>query len=163
MKFRQRQTARFERQYRIVNPDATQAEIERVLESDPNVSGAKLFSQSILSSQHIDEAERVLDDVKSRHSDILSITKSIIQLEKLFSELSTLVELQDEQINQVAYQVSQVDAYMENANDTLKKAVNSARSMRRRRWCLVVFCLILLGILAAVIAIYVVPKIQSSP
>jgi syntaxin 1B/2/3 len=71
--------------------------------------------------------------------------------------------LQDEQINQVAYQVSQVDAYMENANDTLKKAVRSAKTARRRRWCLVVFCLILVGVLAAVVAIYVVPKLQSSP
>lgn len=44
-KYRERQKGRFERQYRIVNPNASHEEVEKMLESDS--SGSQMFAQNV--------------------------------------------------------------------------------------------------------------------
>ena len=96
----------------------------------------------------------MLTDVQQRHDEILTLSQTIISLQRLFQDLSSIVQQQDELINSVAYQVGEAEQYMENANDTLGKAVKSARSARRKRWCLCIFCFILLALVGGLLALY---------
>lgn len=50
---------------------------------------------------------------------------------------------------------------MHSAGKELTQAVKSAKKARRRKWCLSIFCIVLLGVLAAIIALYVVPKLKN--
>lgn len=67
---------RIERQIKIVKPDATAEEIDRLIESGET----ELFAQQILSSPQQAEARKALSDIQDRHEDIIKIEKSILVL-----------------------------------------------------------------------------------
>ncbi|KAI3656489.1 hypothetical protein MP638_006076 [Amoeboaphelidium occidentale] len=154
--YKNKQKSRFERQYRIVNPAATSEEIDELL--DKEVSSQQIFAQHILSAALMDEAKRVLKDVQIRHDEILQLSKTIIELQKLFEDVGILVTEQDEMMNQIAYQVQSAEVHMGVAKDEMTKAVDTAKSIRRKKWCLCSVLLIVLLIIALVIAFYVVPN-----
>ena len=156
--YREKQKLRFQRQYRIINPQASEQEISALLESEHR---GPIFAESILSAQLRDDSTRVLNDVKYRHREIVDLSKKIVQLDQLFTELDSMVVQQDDIVNQVAYMADNAQAYLQESNVQLANAVKSAKSRRRRRWCLAVSCMILLGTVAAVIVIVVVPKIKE--
>ncbi|KAG0172282.1 Plasma membrane t-SNARE, secretory vesicle fusion [Apophysomyces sp. BC1015] len=63
------------RQIHIVKPDATQDEIDAVIDSD---QPPQLFSQSLMQASRMGEAREVLSEVQSRHDDIKRIEKTIV-------------------------------------------------------------------------------------
>ncbi len=50
---------------------------------------------------------------------------------------------------------------MEMATNELNRAIKSARSARKRRWCIAVVVLVLIGVLVGVIMLVVVPKLKQ--
>jgi syntaxin 1B/2/3 len=156
--YREKQKARFERQYRIVNPGANDSEIKRVLDED--YSGP-VFADTILNSTLMEEAKTVLRDVQLRHDEIVRLAKSIMDLQLLFEEISTLVTRQDDMVNQVSFQVSNAAAYTENATQQLNQAIKSAHARRRRRWCLSGLCVALIITIVLIVIFVVVPQAQA--
>jgi t-SNARE complex subunit (syntaxin) len=75
-KYKNKYRDRLERQFKIVKPDATAAEIEHALES--GTDGSSLFAQQILMGAQHAEAKRALYDIQERHQDIIRIEKSIL-------------------------------------------------------------------------------------
>lgn len=157
--YQDQQRIRFQRQYRIVNPDATTKQMNELL--DENYSGP-IFAQSVLNSAMMEEAKSVLNQVRSRHDEIIRLSKSITELQSLFDELSDLITSQDDTVNQVSHQMSGIRAYTGTANQELYRAVKSARTARRRRWCLASLCIILLTVATLVIIFVIVPMIKDS-
>jgi syntaxin 1B/2/3 len=79
----------------------------------------------------------------------------------MFTDLATIVNIQDDLINQVAYQVGSVEQYMGMANDELDKAIVSAVRARRRKWCLAGTCTVLMIVIIVILVLVVGPKIRS--
>jgi syntaxin 1A/syntaxin 1B/2/3 len=75
-KYKNKYRDRLERQYKIVKPNATSQELEKVLESGADASA--LFAQQILMGPQHAEAKRALYDIQERHQDIVKIEKSIL-------------------------------------------------------------------------------------
>lgn len=109
LRYRDKQKQRFERQYRIVNPGASEQEISQVL--DENYSGP-IFAEKILSSNMLDDAQRVMTEVRSRHTEIANLSSAIIEVEKMFNDLSALISQQDDLVNQVSYQVDSMQGML---------------------------------------------------
>ena len=76
--------AQIKRQFKIVKPDATQAEVDAVLEG----GGQGIFTENMLASQN---ARSALEDVQEKHKDIQRLESSIQELHQLFVDLSVLV------------------------------------------------------------------------
>eukprot|EP00158_Paraphelidium_tribonemae_P005930 Partr_v1_DN27590_c1_g2_i4_m30527 putative SNARE domain protein len=157
--YREKQKVRFTRQYRIIQPDVSDSEIQTLLQQE---KVGPIFAESILSSQMVDEAHRVLTDVSARHLEIQNLSKSIVELDRLFMELSTLVEQQDEQFDQIAYQADSALVYSKEANAELGQAVHKARSARKRKWCLLITCILLVVVAIIVLVVVVMPVLKQA-
>ncbi|RPD66310.1 t-SNARE, partial [Lentinus tigrinus ALCF2SS1-6] len=149
---RQKYKNRVERQYKIVRPDATPEEVKAVVDDD---QGGQVFSQALMTSNRYGEARSAYRDVQERHRDIKNIEKTLTELAQLFNDMSILVEQQDEQITQINDTVKEVEKDVEVGLNYTNKAVDSARSARKKRWICFILCLIIIIIIVIVVAVVV--------
>lgn len=156
---RQKYKARMERQYRIVKPDATPEEIRQAVDSD---DGGQIFSQALMTSNRYGDARAAFNEVKERHEDIKRIEKTITELMEMFNDLATMVEEQDQLVQNVENNAAEIEHDVEHAGQHITKARNSAAAARRKRWiCFFVLLLIVL-IVAAIIAIVIVTQTKKN-
>ncbi|CAE6410255.1 unnamed protein product [Rhizoctonia solani] len=156
--YRQRSRQRVERQVRIVKPDATQQEIDSVVNND---QGAQVFSQALMSSNRYGESRLAYREVQARHDDIKKIEKTLTELAQLFSDMSVMVAQQDETIDAIETHAGQADKAMEQGLGETHKAVDYARAARKKRWIcfwisVVILCII--AIILAVVLTRVIPR-----
>ncbi|KAH7338255.1 t-SNARE [Rhizoctonia solani] len=152
--YRQRSRQRVERQVRIVKPDATQQEIDSVVNND---QGAQVFSQALMSSNRYGESRLAYREVQARHDDIKKIEKTLTELAQLFSDMSVMVAQQDETIDAIETHAAQADIAMEEGLKETDKAVDHARAARKKRWICFGIIIAILVVIAIILAI-VIPK-----
>jgi len=148
--YRQKYKQRMERQFKIVKPDATPEEVRAVVEDD---QGGQIFSQALMNSNRYGESRAAYREVQERHEDIKRIERTIAELAQLFNDMSILVEQQDETINTIEAQATEVEKDVETGLGYTEKAVTSARSARRKRWICFFIFLIILAIIGVVVGI----------
>ncbi|KAK1920984.1 putative syntaxin [Papiliotrema laurentii] len=148
--FRKKVKDRVERQYRIVNPNATEEEVRQVTESD----NPQVFSQALLNSNRYGAARGAYREVQERHAEIQKIEKTLTELAQMFQEMSMLVEQQDETIVNVENQAMGVDKDVQDALKQTSRAVESARKARRKKWICFWILVAIVCILALVLGLY---------
>lgn len=141
-KFREK----LERQFAIVNPDATKEEIAEAVES----GDTELFAQKIVPERHA-QAKAALAYIENRHKDIIRLEQSIHELHQLFVDMAVLVETQGELIDQIEYNVNQSVAYTEKAVVELQSA-NKLQKKSRKKMCILICILVVLLLVIAGIA-----------
>ncbi|KAI8060461.1 t-SNARE [Gongronella butleri] len=146
--FDQRYRQRIERQVRIVKPEATQEEIDRLIDAD---QGDQVFAQSLMQAGRTSQARAVLSEVQDRHQDIKRIEKTILELHNLFMDMQMLMEQQGQTVAAVDAQAYEAAADMEQGNKYIDRAIKSAKATRAKKWC----CFVIVIVLAVVIAILV--------
>jgi syntaxin 1B/2/3 len=143
--YQRQQQERARRQYLIVNPSATQAELTAVMDG---AHSGPVFAQQLMASQQYGSAKRMMDDVQARHEEIVRLAQSIEQLQQLFLDMQTMVEMQDAHIMQVASHLNETAASTRNAAEEMQVAVKHKKtSIKRRR--VMICCLIILLITVA--------------
>ncbi|CAG8616940.1 17328_t:CDS:1, partial [Acaulospora colombiana] len=125
--FMTKQKERMARQYKVVNPGATQTEIDTYLR---NPSDQPVFATALLRTG---EAKDALEEVQRRHNDIKQIEQTIAELAGLFNELKLQVEIQDETMINIDNRVADTDEKMDHSNKELEKATAKAISSRRKK------------------------------
>jgi len=146
-KYKNKYRERVERQYKIVKPNATQDEIDEVLESG---NSGQIFAQKILDTEKHAQAKDALAYIENKHKDILKLEQSIKELHQLFLEVAILVEAQGELIDQIEYNVSKSVAYTKQAVQELQAAKKSQKKSRKMMCCMIVIGLIIVIIIVAV-------------
>ncbi|EFX03451.1 syntaxin-like protein psy1 [Grosmannia clavigera kw1407] len=132
------------RQYRIVNPEATETEVAQAADAD---WGSEGIFQTALRTNRSGQATAVLGAVRARHNELQRIEQSITELNGLFNDLDTLVIQQDPVFSQVEDQTQNAVGNLESANKQVEKATKSARNRRKLKWfCLLVVVLIIIAI-----------------
>ncbi|KAI8992150.1 t-SNARE [Mycotypha africana] len=140
--YQQKYRQRVERQIRIVQPNATEDEIERVLDSD---EPPQIFAQSLMQANRSGQARAVLSEVQSRHDEIKKIEKTILELHQLFMDMQMMIETQQETLDQIESYAETTVVDLEQGNKHIDKAIVSARSTRKKKWfCFVLFIIILI-------------------
>ncbi|KAF2087238.1 t-SNARE [Saccharata proteae CBS 121410] len=149
--YRERYREQIKRQYMIVNPEASQTEVEEAADLD---WGSEGVFQTALKSNRSGHASSVLGAVRARHNDIQRIEKTMEELATLFIQLNEAVVLQDSAVNQTELQTEGVVKESERANEQLDKGIEHIKRRNRlRRWTLFVFILIIC-IIALVLGLY---------
>eukprot|EP00002_Diphylleia_rotans_P007529 TRINITY_DN1711_c0_g1_i1.p1 TRINITY_DN1711_c0_g1~~TRINITY_DN1711_c0_g1_i1.p1 ORF type:complete len:293 (-),score=70.29 TRINITY_DN1711_c0_g1_i1:311-1189(-) len=134
-----------ERQLKIVNPEITKEQVDRVVEEGAN---AQIFVDAMA-----DKYSQVYNDVLDRHNEILKLESSIAELHQLFVDMSILVEAQGELLNQIEHCVSQSVTYTAKGVKELQKANDYAKSSRKKMcFLMVLFLVILIVILFPMLA-----------
>ncbi|KAK5943526.1 hypothetical protein PMZ80_004534 [Knufia obscura] len=141
--FRRQLQDRMERDYRIVRPDASDAEVREAVQ-DPN---QQVFSQALISSDRRGQAQSVAQSVRSRHNAIQKIEQDMLQLAEMFQDLDALVIQQEAAVTQIEQRGEEVTDHAAKANTELDGAVKKARAARKKKW-------ICLGIAAAILEFF---------
>ncbi|KAK6205140.1 t-SNARE [Scheffersomyces amazonensis] len=150
-KHKEQSKVQSERQYRIIRPEASEQEIQQVVESgDPQ----QYFQQALLQSNRRGEARVVLNEVQVRHQELLKLEKTMAELTQLVHDMEELVVEQDQQIQQIDETVHQAQHDIEGGLGHTEKAVKSARAARKKKiWCAIIVTLIIV-ILALILGLY---------
>lgn len=110
----------------VVNPAATQEEIEAVVAS----GDTQIFASSLLDNRKHTQAKDALAYIQHKHRDILLLEESVRELHDLFVDMYMLVETQGEMMNEVEHNVQQSAAFVREATAQLETA---KRYQSRRR------------------------------
>ncbi|EHY52411.1 hypothetical protein HRR83_009254 [Exophiala dermatitidis] len=154
--FRKASQEQMARQYRIVRPDASDAEVREAVE-DPN--NQQIFSSALIQSDRRGEAQTVARNVSQRHEDIQKIERQMIELAQLFQDLEALVVQQEPAVTQIEQRGEEVTEHVAKANTELEGAVVKARAARRKKWiCLGIVLLIIIIIIVVVVVVVEITK-----
>lgn len=149
---REEAKAQAERQYKIIKPDATDAELRAV--ADDSSNSQQYFQQALLQSNRRGEARTVLNEVQVRHRELLKLEKTMAELTQLFHDMEELVIEQDQAIQQIDEQVGTAQHDIEQGVGHTNKAVVSAKKARKKKlWCFFI-CVIIIVILAIILGVY---------
>ncbi|KAI8647828.1 t-SNARE [Parasitella parasitica] len=146
--YQQKYRQRVERQIRIVKPNATQDEVDDILDNADD--DAQIFTQSLMQATRRGHAKAVQSEVQNRHDDIKNIEKTIVELHQLFMDMSLLVEHQQETVNTVEQNADTAAVQLEEGTHLVKKAIKIAKATRAKKWCcflLAIGICVMIGIL----------------
>uniref|UniRef100_A0A665WMM8 Syntaxin-2-like n=1 Tax=Echeneis naucrates TaxID=173247 RepID=A0A665WMM8_ECHNA len=130
--FRERSKGRIQRQLEITGRVTTNEELEDMLESgNPSIFTSEIISDSQITRQAVNEIE-------SRHKDIIRLESSIRELHAMFMDMAMLVETQGDMVNNIENNVSNAAEYIVRAKEETKKAVRFQKKSRRKLLCLAV-------------------------
>jgi t-SNARE complex subunit (syntaxin) len=141
-----------QRQYLIVRPNATDKELDQVVQ----LEGGQMMASKIFSTGARTDAKKLLHEMQDRHQDILAVEKSIGEMNQLFVEMAVMVEQQQDVINNIEANVGQAADYTQSAKEELKVAVVHQKSLRKKKWIFLIILIIFLAILGVVLFIYVI-------
>lgn len=152
--FRKRYRDVAARQYRIVDPYASEEQVQQYLDEDQlNGSGNQIFSQALQSNRR-GEARAALSEVQMRHREIQKIESTMTELAQLFHDMEMMVAEQDQQVQQVETNVYTAQQDIERGVDNQQVALKKAKAWRRKKWCCAITLLVVIIVLALVLGIY---------
>ena len=125
------------RQYRIVRPDASDAEVNKAVESP---SDEPIFSQAMMQSDRRGHVRTVMSAVESRHEAIQKINQQMIELAELFQEMDNLVMQQDAAVTNIEMKGEEVVENMDKGTEQIGVAIQSARNARKWKWWCLGIC-----------------------
>jgi len=142
--FRKKTQDQMARQYRIVRPNASEAEVRNAVE---DTSGnAQVFQQALMQGNRMGEATSTLNAVRARQQDMQKIEQTLGELVQLFTDLSVLIEQQETQFVDISQKTEMVEEDVRQANVEIGTAVHTARSTRKKKWiCLGVGGMVILS------------------
>ncbi|GAA5885312.1 hypothetical protein JCM6882_009565 [Rhodosporidiobolus microsporus] len=153
MQQREKVKERVARQMHIVNPDVTEEEIKAVVDVSSSTSAPQIFQQAV-SGTRTAAATSALNEAKSRHSELLAIETTLVELAALMQQVAELVITQDSQFISIEDTTKTAAGDIEAGAQQVTKARLSAAAARHKRK-------ICLGVgLALVIILIVVISVQ---
>ncbi|XP_036076983.1 syntaxin-2 isoform X2 [Rousettus aegyptiacus] len=144
--FRERSKGRIQRQLEITGRTTTDDELEAMLES----GSPSIFTSDIISDSQI--TRQALNEIESRHKDIMKLETSIRELHEMFMDMAMFVETQGEMINNIEKNVTNATDYVEHAKEETKKAIKYQSKARRKMMFIIICVIILLVILGIILA-----------
>lgn len=142
--YRQRYRDQIARQYRIVNPEASEDEVNEASNMD---WGSEGVFQTALKSNRSGQASSVLGAVRARHNELQRIETTLTELAAMFADMAQIVEAQDPVIEHTEQNAIKTAEDVDKGNTEITKANEHARRRNRLKWwCLLVVVLIILAI-----------------
>jgi len=152
--FKREVVGKVTRQVRIVYPEASDAEVNQLIEAGDMSAGAAIRSR--LTGGH-ESFKSALSDIQEKHRDVRRLEASIAELHQMFIELATLVESQGDLLDQIEFSVNSAKDYTEKAEKELVTA-RKYQETARKRMCWLSICLIVLAIIIVLPLIVILTK-----
>ncbi|GAM88440.1 hypothetical protein ANO11243_064730 [Dothideomycetidae sp. 11243] len=149
--FRKEVQEQQKRQYLIVNPNATDAELREVTEAGGDT---QIFQQALMSADRRGQAQSTLRNVQQRHDAIQQIERTMMELAQLFQDLDAIVVEQDPMIQNVEKHAEDTQQHMVEANVQLEQATVKARAARRKKWICLGIVVVIIIIVLIIIFVY---------
>jgi len=151
-KYQRKYKERMEKQYLIVNPNTSENEIARLLESGQ--LGTVFAQELIENGSKSTEAKAALQDIQERHQEILKIEQTVLELQQLFVDMQVLVKDQGEVINQIECNIQQANENTEQGVEELKTTVVYQKKARKKLIMLILLILAIVIIILIVVFVF---------
>ncbi|XP_017339522.1 syntaxin-4 [Ictalurus punctatus] len=145
--YRDRNVERIQRQLKITGNNVTDEQLEAMLESGQT----DVFTQNILTDAQA--TRQALNEIESRHDEILKLEKSIRDLHDMFQYLAMEVEAQGEMVDRIENNIINSSNYVEKAVEDTGAAVVSRNKARKKKMWIAVCIAILVLIIAIALAV----------
>lgn len=142
--FRERSKNRIQRQLEITGKRTTNEDLEEMLES----GNPSIFTCDIISDSQI--TRQALDEIESRHKDIMKLESSIRELHDMFMDIAVLVQMQGETLENIENNVSSAVDYVEGANMQLRRAERYQQSIRKKYVIVAIIVVIIILLIALI-------------
>ncbi|KAK3057835.1 hypothetical protein LTR09_000910 [Extremus antarcticus] len=139
------------RQYLIVNPEASEAEIR---EATMDGGDTQIFQQALLNSDRRGQAQSTMRNVQQRHDAIQQIERTMMELQQLFQDLDAIVVQQEPLVQNIEQKVEDTHTNLVAGNTEVGKAVNSARAARKKKWICLGICVAIIAIIIIIVLVY---------
>lgn len=147
--YRERNVERIQRQLKITGTNVTDSELDRMLESGET----DVFTQNILTDAKA--TKQALNEIESRHDEILKLERSIRDLHDMFQYLAMEVEAQGEMVNSIERNIKQSSDYVEKAKGNVEKAVDYQRKARKKKvWIAICLAILILIIVISLVSTF---------
>ncbi|OTB05685.1 hypothetical protein M426DRAFT_21715 [Hypoxylon sp. CI-4A] len=150
--FRKKTQEQMARQYRIVRPDADEAEVRAAVEDQ---TGGQVFQQALMQSNKRGQAQAVLSAVQDRHAQLQKIEQQIMELAQLFQDMDTLIIQQETAVVDIEQKAEEVVDNLDKGNQEVGVAINTARATRKKKWICLGIVVAIIAIIVIVVAVYV--------
>lgn len=147
-----------ERQLRIMNPDATEEDIENALkrgETDDVIDDSPLLCDLPPEEQKRLRAE--LDILASRNKGIRELERNIVDLHQMFIDMQLLVEQQGDLLNTIEYNVQDTKGRAEAGMHELVRAYDFQKRAKRKKWCVAILIIAIVAAIAVPLLIKFIP------
>ena len=135
--FRKKLQEQMARQYRIVRPDASEAEVREAVE---DTSNQQVFSQALMQSDRRGQSRSALNAVQNRHEAIQKIEQQMYELAELFQDMENLVVQQEAAVTNIEMKGEEVVENMDKGTEQIGVAIKSARNARKWKWWCLGIC-----------------------
>ncbi|XP_043109303.1 syntaxin-4 [Puntigrus tetrazona] len=125
--YRDRNVERIQRQLKITGNNVTDEELESMLESGQT----DVFTQNILNDAKA--TRQALNEIESRHDEIIKLEKSIKELHDMFQYLAMEVEAQGETVDRIEENIKSSHNYVEKAVAETSAAVETSKKVRKKK------------------------------
>lgn len=147
--YRDRNVERIHRQLKITGTNVTDQELDTMLESGQT----DVFTQNILIDAKT--TKQALNEIESRHDEILKLERSIKDLHDMFQYLAMEVEAQGEMVDRVENNITQSTNYVEKAKENTEKAVTYQQRARKKKfWIAICLAILILIIVISLVATF---------
>ncbi|XP_059181239.1 syntaxin-4 [Centropristis striata] len=147
--YRDRNVERIQRQLKITGTNVADEELDKMLESGQT----DVFTQNILSDAQA--TKQALNEIESRHDEILKLERSIRDLHDMFQYLAMEVEAQGEMVNRIEANINMSTNYVEKAKENTKKAVTYQQKARKKKvWMAVCLAIVLLILIISLVSAF---------
>ncbi|XP_051530795.1 syntaxin-4-like isoform X2 [Myxocyprinus asiaticus] len=148
--YRDRNVERIQRQLKITGNNVTDEKLESMLESGET----SVFTQNILNDTQA--TRQALNEIESRHDEIIKLERSIKELHDMFQYLAMEVEAQGEMVDRIEENIKSSHNYVEKAVVETGAAVKSSRKACKKKLWIAVCLAVLIVIIAIIVAVYAI-------
>ncbi|KAJ7314139.1 hypothetical protein JRQ81_006077 [Phrynocephalus forsythii] len=149
--YRDRNMERIRRQLQITGSGfVSDEDLDQMLESGQT----EVFVSNIMKDTQV--TKQALNEIETRHSEILKLERSIQELHEMFTYLATEVELQGEMIDRIEKNILDSEDYVKKGQVHLNKAQENQKKARKKKFMIAICLTVLLLIIILIIVIAVV-------
>lgn len=132
-KYKANLKGRATRQIMALKPDATEEEVDAVLES-PDKTERFLQSAFLTRTGVSDTIRFEYESVRSKHQDILFIERSVAELHQMFLDFAFLTETQGDVLDHIELNVKRAGDHIRKGNEEVVKAITIQKKIRKKHW-----------------------------
>ena len=151
--YQEKYRAQLQRQYLIVKPGASKAELAE-LTRDPEALKVQVFAMSVR-----EDSKKTLSQMKDRLQDMQNIEKSILELGQLFLQMQDLVVSQGEIINRIEYNVDQIEDYTAQASKNMDSALENQKAIQKKKWYITLIVAVVIGLIVLCVVMSVLMQL----
>ena len=126
-----------------VNQELTEEQRKEVIENPQMVQ--QMYENKLTGAAHI-KLQNAVRDLEERHRDIKKLEKSILQVHNMIIELSKLVSLQGEMIDNIEVNIQKAKDYVIKGEKNVDKSKKNLQSARKKKCIIIIIAVVVLGV-----------------